>query len=228
MPSILSKRLVAAELPSPDASIAALVDFAHTFDGYSFWRSTDRCADVANARDHSSIDTLRTCLFFEVRRWRHFGEDPDDEALTYWRELVELIRQRIRQSESEDIEWLIESIRRLPSDEPVPDRTPGYNKYNTQKNHWLGWLDPSGSTGTYPRRTGNGKGIREIYNRIVEPKMLLWLIRAAGVKTDLTEAAASAAEGATSLAGKSAAIRRLVPWAQVAKALRESNCRSAA
>ena len=97
-----------------------------------------------------------------------------------------------------------------------------------QRDHWLGWLDPSAGTGTYPRRTGKGKGVRDIYNRIVEPKMLLWLINAAGVSKDLTDAAAKAAEGATSLAGKSAAIRRLVPWAQVANVLRESNCRNAA
>jgi hypothetical protein len=39
----------------------------------------------------------------------------------------------------------------LPSDQPVPLGTPGYNRYTTQKAHWLGWLSPSAGTGTYPR-----------------------------------------------------------------------------
>ena len=58
------------------------------------------------------------------------------------------------------VEWLVEAIQRLPADEPVPGRTPGYNVYRTQKDHWLGWLQPSNGTGTYPRRSGNERGAR--------------------------------------------------------------------
>ena len=49
--------------------------------------------------------------------------------------------------------------------------------------------------------------------------MLLWLIAAAGIREDLLIAAEKAAESATSLAGKSAAIRRNVPWPEVFAAL---------
>jgi hypothetical protein len=117
------------------------------------------------------------------------------------------------------IEWLIGAIRSLPSDEPVADGHPGYNRYRTQKEHWLGWLDVDAGTGTYPRRSGPGRDAHYVYNHIVEPKMLLWLIAAAGVRAELVEAARQAAEGATSLAGQSAAIRREVPWPVVAAAL---------
>ena len=119
----------------------------------------------------------------------------------------------------DSIEWFIQAIRRLPSDEPVPDRQPGYNNYRTQKDHWLGWLDPNANTGTYPRRSAPDRDARYVYNRIVEPQMLLWLISAAGVRQELVQAAARAAEEASSLAGKSAAIRRQVPWPVVAAAL---------
>jgi len=35
--------------------------------------------------------------------------------------------------ETDEIDWLRSAIRRLPYDKAVPDRTPGYNNYNTQK-----------------------------------------------------------------------------------------------
>lgn len=119
----------------------------------------------------------------------------------------------------ESIAWLIRVIQQLPSDQRVPDRTPGYNNYNTQKDHWLGWLDPTAGTGTYPRKTGKDRDARYVYNHIVEPKMLLWLISAAGVRPDLLAAAEQSARGEPTLAGKAKAIRRRVPWSIVATAL---------
>lgn len=119
----------------------------------------------------------------------------------------------------ESIEWFIDTIRALPSDEPAPTRQAGYNNYRTQKEHWLGWLDPNSGTGTYPRKTGPERNAKLVYNHIMEPKMLLWLTAAAGVRRDMLHAAQQAAESATTLAGKSAAIRRNVPWSEVLAAL---------
>ena len=96
MSEILSKDLHAANLPSDDASLGELIDFAHSFNGYARWGSHERCAEIANSKDHSSIDSLRTCLFFEARRWRHFGTDPDPEAENYWRSLIAKIRQLVQ------------------------------------------------------------------------------------------------------------------------------------
>ena len=93
--TIGSERLALADLPGDDADELALIEFAHTFDGYARWGSFERCAEIANRRDHSSLDALRTCLFFEARRWRHFGESPDAGALAYWRELVAGIRAHL-------------------------------------------------------------------------------------------------------------------------------------
>lgn len=120
---------------------------------------------------------------------------------------------------SKSVDWLYQAIRRLPADTPVPAGTPGYNKYRTQRDHWLGWLDPTAKTGTYPRKAGSDRDAQYVYNHIVEPKMLLWLIAAAGVKPSDVSAAESAARGATSLPGQSAAIRKHVPWSAVATAL---------
>lgn len=93
--TIASDRIAPADVPDDDAGELALIEFAHTFDGYERWGSFERCAEIANRRDHSSLDALRTCLFFEARRWRHFGESPDAGALAYWRELVSGIRAHL-------------------------------------------------------------------------------------------------------------------------------------
>lgn len=122
---------------------------------------------------------------------------------------------------SESIEWLASAIRSLPSDEPVPPHTPGYNRYATQKDHWLGWLDPSACKGTYPRKASPKRDARDVYNRIVEPQLLAWLVSAAGVPQPLVQAALHAAASAPKLASKSAAIRRHVPWHILAEALRQ-------
>ena len=122
---------------------------------------------------------------------------------------------------ADSLVWLIQAIRRLPSDEPVAPGQRGYNNYTTQKDHWLGWLDPNSGTGTYPRKSTPDRDARYVYNRIVEPNMLLWLISASGVEPELVQAAAEAAKGASTLTSKSAAIRRQVPWAVVYEALLE-------
>jgi hypothetical protein len=88
-----------ADLPGQAAGVQEIFAFAHTFDGYIHWGSFERCAEIANSRDHSTLDSLRTCLFFEARRWRHFDEEPDAEALAYWRELLEMIRLRLSDRE---------------------------------------------------------------------------------------------------------------------------------
>lgn len=121
---------------------------------------------------------------------------------------------------SEDSAWLENAIRQLPSDEPVPLGTPGYNKYTTQKAHWLGWLNPAAGTGTYPRAGGRDRSARDIYNRIVEPKLLLWLAHAAEVRPALLAAAVADASTKSKLASKSAAIREHIPWTVMVEALR--------
>ena len=83
---------------------------------------------------------------------------------------------------SDDIEWLTQAIRQLPSDAAVDDRTAGYSICTPQKDHWLGRLDPNPGIGTDPRSSAPGRGARYVYNHIVEPKMLLWLATAAGVR----------------------------------------------
>lgn len=217
--TIATAKLQLSQIPSADAGVDDLSEFADTFDACQHWGSLERCAEIANAQDHASIDKLRSCLFFEARRWRHFGEEPDGESLQYWRTLVADIRKRIAPIEALTPARLADAIRHLPSDNPVPQGTDGYNNYTTQKDHWLGWLNPAAGTGTYPRRTGENATARAVYNRIGEPRMLLWLIEASGVAPELVTAARASATSGTNRASKCKAVRNTVPWHVVAEAL---------
>ena len=117
----------------------------------------------------------------------------------------------------------IRAIRRLQSDKPFIDRR---KWYATQKEHWLGWLGDYHGPGAYGRRTGTKRDAQYAYSHIVEPKMLLWLIAAARVRPALVGAARLSASKATTLPGKSASIRRQVPWSAVANALWRSERRA--
>mgnify|MGYP006291675067 CR=1 FL=1 len=92
MKEIPNEYLRLVDIPADDATLRELIQFAHTFNGYEALGSFERCAEIANARDHTSLTHLRACLFFEARRWRHFGDDPAPEDLDYWYDLVRQIR----------------------------------------------------------------------------------------------------------------------------------------
>lgn len=113
----------------------------------------------------------------------------------------------------------IASIRELQSDQSVPAGTAGYNRYTTQKAHWLGWLGDTPGTGSYGRKTPHDRGARHVYNHIVEPQMLLWLIEAAGIDAATVETARHASGLAKTLSGQSKAIRHVVPFSKVAEKL---------
>lgn len=76
--------------------------FAVSYNGYRH----KNCAKLANATKKAfgkekqipkslTLNQLRTCLFFEQRRWRHFMVDPDDKDMVYIHSLIEAIRQRV-------------------------------------------------------------------------------------------------------------------------------------
>ena len=111
---------------------------------------------------------------------------------------------------------LLRAIRRLPADASVVDPK---KWYLTQKQHWIGWLGEYHTPGAYGRLAGGKRDARYAYNHIVEPKMLLWLIDAAGIPdATLRKAKKAAGQGKTMMA-QSAAIRRLVGWDEVASFL---------
>jgi hypothetical protein len=105
---IANADLKESDLPPPEAEWHAVGRFALSFNGYEWWGSFGQCAEVANRnleafRERGALpDTLvelRTCLFFEQRRWRHFGLDPDEGARRYIGALLDRIREKVRTGE---------------------------------------------------------------------------------------------------------------------------------
>lgn len=114
------------------------------------------------------------------------------------------------------IEQFIHAIEQLPSDPPVYDRQ---KWYTTQKEHWLGWLNEYHGPGAYGRQICKMRDAKFVYNHIVEPKMLLWLIEATGADTQALNALTQATTEHDSMQGKAAAIRRIVPWDTIKRSL---------
>jgi hypothetical protein len=114
------------------------------------------------------------------------------------------------------ISKFIRLIQQLPSDKPYPDPRVWYK---TQKEHWLGWLKEYHTPGAYGRIPDKSRDAQYAYNHIVNYKMLLWIIEAAGVKPALVKATKRASANGSTLQEKSAAIRRLVPWEELAGTL---------
>lgn len=114
------------------------------------------------------------------------------------------------------IAQFIEAIKRLPEDEPVEHRSLWYR---TQKEHWLGWLSHYDEPGPYRRKTGQNRDAKFAYNHIVCPEMLLYLIRSIGLRRELVEEAERACESSSRLSQKSGAIRKVVPWSEVQRAI---------
>ena len=106
--TIANEDLNASDVPAPGAGFGELGAFALSFNGYDHWGSFEKCAEIGNrwigefAERRAlpeSLTELRTCLFFEQRRWHHFGESPDGESLVYLRALVDAIRCKVTAGE---------------------------------------------------------------------------------------------------------------------------------
>jgi hypothetical protein len=101
---IASADLVPTDVPGPQASWFEIIQFASRHDGYatgvealeSFANSSVQHFDVNGAIDPQfSLDELRSCLFFESRRYHHFGHTPGYQGTRYIRALMAAIRGRL-------------------------------------------------------------------------------------------------------------------------------------
>lgn len=93
---IPNAELRAEKIPDANASWSSIERFALTFDGYKYWGSSEACAEVANAQRRGTLTELRTCIFFEQRRWKNQGEMPDAVAMHYIQRVMTQIRHRVR------------------------------------------------------------------------------------------------------------------------------------
>jgi hypothetical protein len=117
-----------------------------------------------------------------------------------------------------DIPELLIAISRLAED----PRRRRATWYESQKEHWVGWLFHYNSSGAYGRKVTTGRDARFVYNHVVCPGLLTYLADAAGVSRGLVRQAKHlAASGGTEMA-RAGAIRRIIPWELVQEALLEN------
>ena len=114
------------------------------------------------------------------------------------------------------IAQFIKAIEHLPEDAPKDDPR---KWYRTQKEHWLGWLDAYDGPGAYGRKPGPKRDARFAYNHIVCPELLIYLIHAIHLRSDLVAAAEKAYETGKTMMQKSGSIRMVVPWAEIYRAM---------
>lgn len=89
----------AVRVPASDAPLSEVMQFATTtYFGYDRHGGVEGLGALANSSIElwrqsrslpSSVQLIRASLFFESRRWHHYGYSPDDEAEAYMRALVE-------------------------------------------------------------------------------------------------------------------------------------------
>lgn len=101
MNEIDNQTLKIEDIPSIDADWSTVSKFAITYNGYKVHGSFEACAKIAHSRAEDTLTALRTCLFFTQRAWNHFGDEPNAEAMTYIRSLVEKIRAKVAANERE-------------------------------------------------------------------------------------------------------------------------------
>jgi hypothetical protein len=104
MSKIPNSKLSAKDIPSSQASWKRIFPFALTFDGYEQWGNFEKCQEVAKSgidlfrrkqQLSQSLTDLRTCLFYEARRWRHLDKNPNQKGMEYIHALVDAIRVRV-------------------------------------------------------------------------------------------------------------------------------------
>ena len=103
---IPNDKLTLQSVPSSTAKWSPTVEtFALTFNGYrsigdeECGRLANRVKDEFMKRGNSlpplNLTELRACLFYEQRRYHHFGTEPEGEDRDYINELLDAIKEAL-------------------------------------------------------------------------------------------------------------------------------------
>jgi hypothetical protein len=128
--------------------------------------------------------------------------------------------------------WLRRKIKRLPEAAPITlefeaaivarNERKKDPWYGSQKEHWLGWLREYNGPGFYGRMSWD-VGAKEVYNRVVNPAMLVWLAEASGVdESDLRRAIGATLDVPNNMPAQSGCFRRHISWEMIEERLRST------
>jgi len=88
-------------IPDRGDSRDTVSSFALTYDGYAYWDDVTELAtrSIRAWTRHrllpDTIDEIRGCLFYEQRRWHHFGEEPTGRGALYLWALLDSLRHLV-------------------------------------------------------------------------------------------------------------------------------------
>ncbi len=88
-------------IPDRSDSWDAISSFSLSYDGYAYWDDVSELAtrSIRNWTRHhclpATIDEVRGCLFYEQRRWHHFGEEPNGRGGYYLWALLDSLRSLV-------------------------------------------------------------------------------------------------------------------------------------
>lgn len=100
--AVPNERLRPSMVPGRGTPWEAVEEFAMSYDGNGYWSDVAALAGRSMqdwTRDRSlpgTLDELRGCLFYEQRRWHHFGQEPHGRAADYLGALLEAIAALVR------------------------------------------------------------------------------------------------------------------------------------
>ncbi|MEO8166310.1 MAG: hypothetical protein ABI619_13030 [Betaproteobacteria bacterium] len=97
---LANTELTPADVPSFREVWPRIEPFALTFDGFKYWGSVEKCAAIAQSRRPGSLTELRTCLFYEARRWKLAGKTPDADSMKFIRALIFAIREKVNHGDT--------------------------------------------------------------------------------------------------------------------------------
>jgi hypothetical protein len=93
--TIPTKRLKLSDIPEPSADWATIGRFALTFDSREAGPYLKRPPDPRELSVSSSLVDLRHYIYFQQRRWNHFGRHPDPVTVQGVREVMWMIRTKL-------------------------------------------------------------------------------------------------------------------------------------
>lgn len=96
--------------PPETEDLSKIWEFALKYNAYDKLGSFEAVTELCQTREKEyfktgkwtgTLNELRACLFFEQRRWRHLGEEPEDESLQRILQLYKTIHQQWNEAEPE-------------------------------------------------------------------------------------------------------------------------------
>ena len=92
---ISSGYLVPSDVPGVGADWNEIVVFSSTFDLAEMHYGQLASRELSSIDQNASLIELRSLLFYQWRRWNHFGRPPETGDMTGIHHLIECIRAHV-------------------------------------------------------------------------------------------------------------------------------------